>query len=118
VLIAGSRRRSWLGGVDGGTAAAEAGELRRQRSCVARRAIDLRQELTARLILLSVSAIDSGTSDANRLALCFRNADGFVERERARSTSTDRDSWRRWRNDLGCRERGREHYQGNQGCSN
>ena len=27
VLVAGSRRRSWLGGVDGGTAAAKAGEL-------------------------------------------------------------------------------------------
>ena len=83
VLVAGRRRRRGLRRIDGGSARFADIELRREGAGVARGSVQLRQSLAARLILLSLRALNSCASDANSLALRFSCSNGLVERDRA-----------------------------------
>ena len=114
VLIARCR---WRGGFRSRIrrrSSADAGKLRRKGADIAGRAADLGKELTAGLPLLAMGPIDAGASDADRLALRFRDADGLIKREGARNASANRQRWRGWRNHLRCEEGRCESRQGRQ----
>src|SRR6185312_11020846 len=59
----------------------EAGKLRLERFGITGRAVELRQVLAARLVLLTRGTHAAGARELDRLTLRLRNAEGVVERE-------------------------------------